>query len=168
MTDDQIIHDVLDNLNQWDRDNRDTTMEIPFYIKGKFKLEERKCFDLTKLMVEAGLVYRLRDNDYLIEDKGKKIADTSDGWLGYSKTDYQRPIPLLDFLPIKSPQQYPTVTETKHEYVQKSSKLSISNIFNWIWKITDHGLISGLIIVILSAIIVFYFKKMPFWGQFFK
>jgi hypothetical protein len=168
MTDDQIIQSVLDKINEWDNDTRNSPMFITNYIEEVYHLKERKSFELTTRMVKAKLVSQIRDNEYIMTDIGRQIADTPNGWLANKKTTYRRPTPLLDFLPTNKPQQYPTVTENKHEYVQKSSKLSMSNIFNWIWKITDHGLISGLIIVILSAIIVFYFKKMPFWGQFFK
>jgi hypothetical protein len=123
MTDDQIIHDVLKNLNQWDRDNYETTMPIPFFIKDKFKLEERKCFDLTKKMVNIGLIYRFRDHDYLITDKGRKIADSTDGWLGYDKPKLTQP--NLDFL--RALNSTTTITKTsprKNDKLQQYIKVS--------------------------------------------
>ena len=130
MTDDQIIHDVLENLNQWDRDNRDTTMEIPFYIKDKFKLEERKCFDLTTKMVKAGIVYCFRNNDYLITDKGRRIGDTSGGWSGQPKPDQ----PNFDFLrALNSTTTITKISPRKNDKLQQYIKVSKEYIKKWWW-----------------------------------
>ena len=142
MTDDQIIHDVLNTLNQWDKDNRDTTMSIPFYIKEKFKLEERKCFDLTIKMVKAGLVYRFRNNNYLITDKGRKIGDKPDGWLGESKKNIQPP--LTPFL-------YRNTNEI-NLYDKKPFKKHIPSWMIWV-KEKKSELSIGIFIVVFSLIL---------------
>lgn len=140
MTDDQIIHDVLENLNKWDRDNRNTTMSIPFYIKEKFKLEERECFKLTTQMVEAGLVSRYRDNDYIIKDKGREIADTPDGWLGKNKKIVQPPLTPFLYL------------NTKPVSLQHRKPLK-NHIPSWmIWlKEKKSELVIGTIITIIAG-----------------
>ena len=130
MTDDQIIHDVLDNLNQWDKDNRDTTMEIPFFIKSKFKLGERKCFELTIKMVKAGLVYRFRHNDYLITDKGRKIGDKPDGWLGQPKSIQ----PGFDFLrALNSTTTIIKSSPRKNDKLQQYIKILKEYMIKWWW-----------------------------------
>ena len=144
MTDDQIIHDVLNTLNQWDKDNRDTTMSIPFYIKEKFKLEERKCFDLTTKMVNAGLVRRYQDNDYLIKDKGRQIADSPDGWLSRDKFDTKTQLPFT-FIPLK------TSPVNLHEtYPVTNHKTSWRKWLNE----KKYGIVIGTIIAIITGTIV--------------
>lgn len=132
MADNQIIHDVLENLNKWDRDNRNTTMSIPFYIKEKFKLEERECFKLTTKMVQAGLVSRYRDNDYIIKNKGREIADSTDDWLGDNKPTPTQP--NLDFL--RALNSTTTITKTsprKNDKLQQYIKVSKEYIKKWWW-----------------------------------
>ena len=148
MTDDQIIHDVLNTLNQWDKDNRDTTMSIPFYIKEKFKLEERKCFDLTTKMVNAGLVRRYRDNDYLIEDKGRQIADNPDGWLSRDKFDTKTQLPFtflhLKTNPVNLHEAYPLINHKpswRKWLTEKKSEIVIGTII---------AIIGGIIPLILE------------------
>jgi hypothetical protein len=143
MTDDQIIQAVLDKINEWDNDTRNSPMFITNYIEEVYNLKERKSFEIATRMVKANLVERIRDNEYIMTDIGRHIADKPDGWLGFNKKiSPQRTLPQ-----IFSNKKGTTTFAENHP--------NKNNIPSWIiWlKEKKSELSIGIIIVIISLIL---------------